>query len=215
MRDRHFKDAQPGARRPHLHFEIPAIGVFAHREAHQRVAADRPKRAHIGVMDAVEQPHRPTHKPAGKELVSGHAAPLPLATAARADHKIVAAIGDRLDETPDQLGAVAAIAIEENDDVAILGGISARPAGAAVAALAQADNAGARRSRILGGAIGATAINDDDVVDNRSRHGGNHAPNRFLFIEGRDDERNKRPCHCSEAPAQPATGTSGRRLVAQ
>ena len=115
----------------------------------------------------------------------------------------------------DQLGAVAAIAVDKSDNVAILGGVSSRPAGAAVAALAQADNAGARGSRILDGAIGAAAINDDDVVDNRSRHGGNHAPNRFLFVEGRDDERNKRPCHCSEAPAQPATGTSGRRLVAQ
>src|SRR5207237_5544656 len=154
MRDRHFKDAQPGALRPHLHFKVPAIGAFAHREAHQRVAADCPKRAHIGVMDAVEQPHRPTDEPAGKELVSGHAAPLPLATAARADHKIVAATGDRLDETPDQLGAVAAVAVDKSDNVAILGGVSARPASAAVTALAQADNAGARGSRILDGAIG-------------------------------------------------------------
>src|ERR1051326_1721580 len=215
MRDRHFEDAQSGARGPHLHFNVPPIAVFPHREAHQRVAADRPERAHIGVADAVEQPHRPPDDPAGEELMGGHAAPLPLPTAARADHKIIAALGDRLDEKRDQLGAVAAVAIEKNDDVAIRGGLSAGPAGAPVATFAQADDLRTLRPRALDGAVGTAAISDNDVVDNFPRHGGKHAPDRVLFIERRNHERNSRAWHWSEAPAQPATGACSRRLVAQ
>ena len=48
-----------------------------------------------------------------------------------------------------------------------------------------------------------------------ARHGGEHAADRLLFVEGRDDQRDPRPRHRSQAPAQPATGAGGRRLVAQ
>src|ERR1051325_9981644 len=215
MRDRHFEDAQSGARRPHLHFKVPPISVFAHREAHKRVATDRPEWAHIGVVDAVEQPHRPPDDPAGQELMRGHAARLPLPAAARPDHEIIAAVGDRLDEKRDQLGAVAAVAIEKNDNVAIRGGLSAGPACTPVAAFAQADDLRTRRSRALGSAIGTAAISDNDVVDHFSWHGGKDTSDRVLFIECRNDERNSRAWHWSEAPAQPATGTSDWRLVAQ
>ena len=127
MRDRQLDDAQAGARRPHLHFEVPAVGLFAHAEPHQRIAPDRAERAHIGVADAVEQPHRRADDPAGKQLMRGHAARLPLAAGARADHEIVSAVGDRRDEARDQLRAVAAVAVEKHDDVAILARPRPRP----------------------------------------------------------------------------------------
>ncbi len=50
---RHFENAQAGARRPHLHFDVPAIGHLAHVEAFEAVAADGAIGAHIGVAHAV------------------------------------------------------------------------------------------------------------------------------------------------------------------
>ena len=51
--DWNFQDAQIGVRRPHLHFEIPTIGHFAHAELKQGRAADGAKGGHVGITDAV------------------------------------------------------------------------------------------------------------------------------------------------------------------
>ena len=50
---RQFENTQTGARRPHLHFDIPAVGHLAHVEAFEAVAADGAIGAHIGVAHAV------------------------------------------------------------------------------------------------------------------------------------------------------------------
>ncbi len=55
--DRNFENAQAGAGGAHLHLDVPAIGHLAHAEREQRIAADRPERAHVGVAHAVEHPH--------------------------------------------------------------------------------------------------------------------------------------------------------------
>src|SRR5438067_7480860 len=195
MSDRQLDYAQPGASRPHLHLKVPAVGCFAHAEAHQRIAADRPERAHVGVMNPVEQAHREADHPAGKELMNGHAARLPLSAGARADHEVTAALSNRLDDVRDQFGAVAAVAVKKHDDVAIPGGLGAGATGTAIAVLAQAHDAGTGCLSALDGAIGTAAVDHDDVVDHRARHGGDDAADRFFFIEGRDDERDPRLGH--------------------
>src|ERR1700720_1708690 len=149
MRDRQFEYAQPGAGRPHLHLEVPAVGLVSHAQAHQHIAPDRPEWAHIGVTHAIKQAQRRADHSPGEKLVSGHAARLSFAADARADYEIAEALGDRLDKARDQLGAITAVAIEKHDDVAILGSLGAGPTGPAIAALAQAHDSGAGRSRAL------------------------------------------------------------------
>ena len=95
--------------------------------------------------------------------MGGHAAALALAAGARADHEIGATLGDRRDEKRDQLRAVAAVAIEKHQDVAIGGGLGAGPAGPAVAALALADDRGAGGAGARDGAVAAAAVDDDDL----------------------------------------------------
>ena len=48
VRHGHFEYSQLGARGPHLHLEVPAIGHFAHAELLQSVGADRSECAHVG-----------------------------------------------------------------------------------------------------------------------------------------------------------------------
>src|ERR1700675_2922364 len=40
--NRELEDAQSGARGPHLHLQIPAVGFLAHAEPVERIAPDRP-----------------------------------------------------------------------------------------------------------------------------------------------------------------------------
>src|ERR1700730_18478260 len=88
--DRNLQDAQPRSRRAHLHFEIPSIGELAHGELEQRLAPDRPQRAHIGVAHAVKEPHAPTGHATGSELMPGDTSLLPPAARARYEHEIAA-----------------------------------------------------------------------------------------------------------------------------
>src|SRR5436305_2521922 len=76
MADRDFQNPHPRSRRAHLHFEIPSICLFAHPEAIERVAPDRPQRAHIRISDTVERVHGPSCEVAGHELLNAHAAVL-------------------------------------------------------------------------------------------------------------------------------------------
>ena len=106
-RDRNFQDAQPSARRPHLHFDIPAVGHFAHAEPHQPITADGTKRAHVGVARAIEAAHREPGQPPGRDLVPRDAPRLAFAAHARADDEVVRAGADRIDQAAMREGSSA------------------------------------------------------------------------------------------------------------
>src|SRR5438132_116463 len=141
MGDRQLDDAQASPRRAHLHLQVPAIARLTHAELDQRVAPYRAKRSHIGIADAIQQAQRPADRIPGEDLVGAHAVRLAGAAGTRTDHEIGAALGDRRDQFGDQLRAIAAVAVEEDDDVAFPGRLGAGPAGPAVAAAAFADDA--------------------------------------------------------------------------
>src|SRR5436190_718798 len=90
-----------------------------------------------GARGPAARPFRAPDDPSGQQLEDRHAAGLARAAAARADHEIAAAVGNRRHQMRDQFRAVAAVAIEKHDDVAIRG-LRAGPAGAAIAALDEA-----------------------------------------------------------------------------
>src|SRR5215472_1281820 len=50
-----LEDPEPGAGRPHLHFEVPAVGHFVHIQPIQRIGADSPERAHIAIAHSVDE----------------------------------------------------------------------------------------------------------------------------------------------------------------
>ena len=50
----HFEDAQTRACRPHLHLQIPTVGLLAQFELFKSFAADRPEGTHVRVADAVK-----------------------------------------------------------------------------------------------------------------------------------------------------------------
>src|SRR5437660_686536 len=101
-------------------------------------------------------------------LVRAHAAGFAGAARARADDEIGAAGDNRLAETRDLLGAIAAVAVEKGDDVTILCRLDPGSAGAAIAATGGDDaSAGTARSRHR--VVGAAAVDDNDVVDRACR----------------------------------------------
>src|SRR5258708_38087694 len=144
-----------------------------------------------------------------------HASGLSLAASARTDRKIVLALDNRRDETRDQFRAIAAVAVEKHDDVVILGGLGASPAGPPVAALAQDYHVGAGRLRPLDGAISARTVDDDNLIDDVTRHGGDHTSDRLLLVEGGDDEGDALLRHQSQTPAKSATCAGARRFITQ
>src|SRR5262249_26071835 len=96
VRNRKFENAQSGARRPHLHLEVPSVSHLTHTEAPQREGADRSEGAHVREVNTIDEPDRSADSPPGKNLMGSHAAPLTRSASARPDHKIVCAVEDRL-----------------------------------------------------------------------------------------------------------------------
>src|SRR5437667_65990 len=84
-----LENAQSGTRSFHLHLQIPAISLLAHVQFRERVAANRAKRTHVGVTNAVKQSHDQSGTSPGQNLLEVHAARFTLATRARADHEIM------------------------------------------------------------------------------------------------------------------------------
>ena len=70
-------------------------------------------------------------------------------------------------------------------------------------------------SRALDRAVGAAAVDDDDLVDRPARDGGEHAADRLFLVQGRDDQRDPRPSspvHRLQRSPQPAQAGGGWSL---
>src|SRR5215472_11602842 len=134
MRDRHLEDTQPCPRGAHLHLEVPAVSHLAQAEPLERLVTDGAKGAHVGVGNAVEQTSQCAGTVACHDLQRVHAAGLTLAACTRADHEVVCAAEDRAEQQRRELRPVAAIAVEEYDDVAVTRRPGPRCAGPAIAA---------------------------------------------------------------------------------
>ena len=212
--DRQFDDAKPGARHPHLHFQIPAVSHLAHAERQQGVAADGAERAHVGVAHAVEQFRQPAGKEPGEKLMRRHAAGFALAAGARGDDEIGSPGAQRRHQGRDGGRIVGAVAIHENDDVGVGGRLRAGETGAAVAA-ADRDHFGAGVARAFWRAVTAAAVGDDHPADDVARQFGDHGGDGFRFIEGRNDDGHARRLrrHRLQAPAQSAAGAGFRRGI--
>src|SRR6185312_14635609 len=133
--DGYLKDPQARTGGAHLHFEIPAIGHFAHAEPVERSAPDRAKGAHVGISNAVKKPGQRTRRVSRRDLQRIHAAGLTFAPGSRADHKIMGARKNWSEQFRHEFGPVAAVAIEKDDDVRVARRLGAGGAGAAVAPL--------------------------------------------------------------------------------
>src|SRR4051812_16939848 len=119
MIDRNFQNAQRGPRRAHLHFEVPSVGRLFHSQDLESVAPDGTKGAHIGIRNRIEQPQQPSGDAAGNDLLEVHAAALALPARAGPDDEILFAPPDWVDKLKHEFRAIAAIAIEKDNDVAI------------------------------------------------------------------------------------------------
>jgi hypothetical protein len=119
-------------------------------------------------------------------LLEIHAAWLPFASRARSDHEIIFSGKNWSDKFIHNLRAIASVAVEKHDDIA-LGRKSANSssAGAPIAAPWFSDDFGPRSVRAFSGLIGAPVIYDDDLT--RNFCGGdrsNDVRDRFFFVQG-------------------------------
>src|SRR6516165_9721440 len=114
---RKLDDPEPRAGRPHLHFEVPAVSHLTHAEPRQRIGADCPERAHIGIPHSTDEADGGADQTAGEQLVRSHAAFFVQPAGPRADHEVEFAVEDRLHQCRDHLRPIAAIAIEKDQDL--------------------------------------------------------------------------------------------------
>ena len=128
----------------------------------QRVPPDRPEGAHVAVADAIQRAHAPAGDPPGQHLMPQHRTGITRAPRARRQDEIVRARQHRAGDQRQQVAAVGAVAIQEDDHVAV-GGLGAGLAGASIAS-ARIDHPGAGRAGDVLRAVGAAAVGDDDLL---------------------------------------------------
>jgi hypothetical protein len=125
------------------------------------------------------------------DLLRRHAARFAHAAKPRAHHEIGGAGRDGCHDGRQKGRHVAAIAIEEADDLGSEG--KRRHAGGAGAPVATSRLAGHSRARCRGllcGAIGRAVIHDDDVVHALAQDLANDAADRLGLVETGNDHRN-------------------------
>ncbi len=121
-----------------------------------------------------------------------HAALLSLPTRARRDHKIMCSFGYRLDQLAHDFGVIAAVAVEEHDNLATWRNCpKTRAKGAAIATVGFVNDARAGGARHFRRAVGAAIIDDDNFVGDVPRNGTNHLSNRILLVQRGYDHRHK------------------------
>ena len=140
----------------------------------------------------------------GKNLLRIHAAGLAFPAGARSNHKIVRPVDDRLNQGRNEARNIAAIAIEENDQIAFIGNRrDARRAGATISGRRRNH----LRSRVSGafrGSVSAAVINNNDFArSSRCDYFAHHLGDWFFFVQCWNDSRN------------PHVEKSGNRLFAK
>src|SRR5262249_60547610 len=136
---------------------------------------------------------QPSADAPGKDLLKVHAPLFTPSARARADHKIVVASSDGPNQSVHQFGAVAAVTVEEDYDVASrVERPHARSAGAAITALRFRNDTRSGQTRALSRAVIATVVNDDHFSGDLRRDGAHYVSDGRLLVERGDDNRNAR-----------------------
>src|SRR5262249_21162230 len=145
---------------------------------------------HVGEVRAIEKAEEQAREPSGDELRRVHAAGLAPAPDPRADDEILLAGKDGRDQAGYELGAIAAVAVEEHDDLAVaMDVVHSRLAGPAIAALRLVNHPRAGGLSALGGAVAAAIVHDHDLADRLAQHGADDLADRLLLVQGGDDHR--------------------------
>src|SRR5438876_507416 len=118
-----------------------------------------------------------------------HASSLASSPRSRADYEVMCPVNYRLHQPAHHLGAIAAITVEENNNLAMRrDGAQARPICAAVTANRFMHHPRAGRARNFCGVIGTAVIDDDNFVGNTTWHATDDSSNRCFFIQSGNDD---------------------------
>src|SRR5262249_42383531 len=149
----------------------------------ERITSDGAERAHVCVTNTVKKLHYPSRYSPGHDLLEIHATGFAFSARARADHEVVRSAHDRSHHLWYERWNVAAIAIENHNDVTF-GRNRAGPCRARPPVTAQRSyDVRAGFTRSLGCAIGAAVINDDHFAGHAGREAfANHAGDRLLLV---------------------------------
>jgi hypothetical protein len=189
--DRDLEDTQAGTRRLHLHLQVPTVGLLPHIEASETIPADGAKRAHVRVANAVDEPTEQPRQATCQSLLRRQASLFRFPANARADDEVVGTVGNRREQCRDESGAVAAVAVQKDDHVAIGTGRSdTGPAGPAITSARLGYDARAGGGCARRGTIGAAVVNDDDFIDRLRTHLTHDVADRIFLVQRRDDDRN-------------------------
>ena len=194
--DRHLDDAQPRARGFHLHLDGPAVVAVAHVEPPQRLGRDGAEGAEVRGPRAGQQVHQLHAQPRADDRVPGLGSARTAAEAARADHEVGPAFQDRRDDLGQLARLVAAVSVQEDDDVGVPGRGDSREAGLAVAPQRLRHDRGAGSARDLGRPVARAVVHDDDLVDG----GGDRAydiADRLLLVERWNHDHDARCGHAA------------------
>src|SRR5262249_37545700 len=189
--DGDFQRRQACGRDPHQHFQIPAIGLLLHTKTREYIAPDCSKRRQVSEACAIDEAQeQPTHI-RGNDLLWSKAAHLARAANARTEDEDGLPGYNRRYQIRDELRWIAAIAIEEHQNLGVIArGGNARLDGATVAAARLDDHASPGSLCPLSRAVARAAVDDDDLVHLLRQHRGHDLADRRFLVEARNDCRN-------------------------
>ncbi len=128
-----------------------------------------------------------------EDLREGQAARLARSLEPGAEHEIGAAVAQRRDHVRDHLRDVAAVAVDEDDEITFgPQRVDTRHQRAPVAPARFRDDAGASGSRTFCRPVPRQAIDDDHLVDALREDVGDHGADRVLFVDAGNDHRDAR-----------------------
>ncbi len=155
---------------------------------------------------------KPARYPADN-LLEVHAAGLAPAANPRSDDEISFTGANGLCQPWNELRAIAAIAIQEDDDLALfVQRGDARQTGAAIASPRLDDHPGPGLPRPLGRAVGAAVVDDQYFVGDGPWNRADDIADRLFLVEGGNDDRNLGYRAASAVPVAEGIGSLAYRL---
>ena len=152
------------------------------------IAPDGAKRREVGEACAIDETQEQPADVRGEELLWRQAAGLARTANARAEDENGLACDDRRYQIRNEFGRIAAVAVDEEENVGVIArrGYACLDR-ATIAAPLFDDDACASGLCSLYRTIARAAVDDDDFVDILRQHGGDDPPDCRLLVEARND----------------------------
>src|SRR5215471_6325137 len=201
---RHFDNTMPLLCSFDHHFHRPTIGLVFHPKGLERGLSNGAKRPNIRQGYSIEHPHQAGDHAVPHALLRRQATVIVLSLRPRAQDE-VSLIVQKGVQYPRQFSRVVTpIPIKKDQNIGVTCGACTGQAGRAIPPAWFLNHGGPSGLCHCGGAVVATVINDNDLLDQLAGDGPDHTTNSGFFIQSWDNRHNAHGASSQSASARPA-----------